>query len=561
MKAVGIFSAAINLLTLTGSFYMLQVYDRVLVSRSVETLVLLSAISLLAFALQGSLDSIRNRMMNRIGAQIDQDLSPLAFRVSTTLPLHGANATEAMQPLRDVDQLRAFLGSTGPTAFFDLPFMPIFIFGCFLLHPWLGWFSVIGGAVILLLTLITEMRTRNPVKQANNSAARRIIFSESVRRQADSISAMGMHQVLGERWERLGRDFRRTSLEASDIQSGLGAFAKIFRMILQSGILGFGAYLALQEEISGGAMIAGSIMMSRAIAPLETAIANWKGFIGARLAYARLKKSLDGVSLDEPEAFAKPAETLALEGVTIIPPGLAEPVVQNAAFDLASGEGLGIIGPSGSGKSSLARAIVGVWQPSKGAVRLDGVALDQWPTSDLGKHIGYLPQDTSLLDGTVLEVISRFEEGRNLHKTIHAAKAAGAHELILKLPMGYATPIGDGGVVLSGGQRQRIALARALYGDPFLVVLDEPNSNLDTDGDVALTKAITGIRERGGIVIVITHRPSGLAGVDTVAFFADKTVKMMGPKAEVLTKLSRIAEVIPVRRPGDGERTVEVANG
>jgi ATP-binding cassette subfamily C protein len=328
----------------------------------------------------------------------------------------------------------------------------------------------------------------------------------------------------------------------------MGAFAKIFRVILQSGILGVGAYLAINQEISGGAMIAASIMTSRALAPIETAIANWKGFVGAREAYARLKTSLAIAVETEQVNLPAPVARLSVEGVTVAAPGQVEPVILNAAFELKAGDGLGIIGPSGSGKSTLARALVGVWRPLKGAVRLDSAEIGQWDREWLGKHVGYLPQDLALIDATVAETISRFQPDDNAEKIIRAAKAAGAHELILTLPDGYSTRIGDGGAVLSGGQRQRLGLARALYGDPFLVVLDEPNSNLDAHGDAALTSAVAGVRARGGIVIVVTHRPAGLASVDLVAFVADRGIKLFGPKNEVMATLSKPAEVTPLRR-------------
>jgi ATP-binding cassette subfamily C protein len=549
LLGVGAFSAVVNILTLTGSLYMLQVYDRVLVSRSVETLVLLSLIALLAFGLQGVLDSFRVRMLSRIGAQFDEDLSHLAFRATTLLPLQGASPGDSLQPIRDTDRVRAFLGSAGPTAMFDMPFMPIFVAACFLLHPWLGWLAVGGAAVIVLLTLVTDYRTRGPAQVANSSGMRLQVFSESARRHCEAVDAMGMRSALGQQWNGLSQDLRDTSLKASDVQSGLGAFAKIFRVILQSAILGLGAYLAVRQEISGGAMIAASIMVSRALAPIETAIANWKGFVGAREAYARLKTSLAIATAREPMALPPPAATLTVEGLTLAAPGQHDPILLNASLQLKAGDGLGIIGPSGAGKSSLARAIVGVWRPAKGGVRLDGAMIDQWDRDTLGKHIGYLPQDLSLLDGTVAETISRFDREPDPEKIIRAAKSAGAHELILALPDGYSTRIGDGGAILSGGQRQRLGLARALYGDPFLVVLDEPNSNLDTNGDAALNLAIGGVRERGGIVIVVTHRPAGLASVGLVAFVADKGIRLFGPRDEVLATLAKSAEVTPLRRP------------
>jgi ATP-binding cassette subfamily C protein len=540
---VGVFSAVINVLTLTGSFYMLQVYDRVLVSRSIETLVVLSSIALVAFVLQGSLDSLRLRILSRIGAQFEEDLSPLAFRVVGILPLRGARPEEAMQPIRDVDQIRSFLGSPGPTALFDLPFMPLFVIGCFLLHPWLGWLAVGGGSVIVVLAILTDVWTRHPVHESNMHGARRHMFAESARRHCEAVEAMGMHGALANRWRKLCREFRDNSVRSSDVHAGLGAFAKIFRTVLQSAILALGAYLVVNQEVSGGAMIAASIMTSRALAPIETAIAHWKGFVASRAAYARLKTSLANIPEADQVELRPPTTRLNVENVTIAPAGSNEAIVINATFELRAGDGLGIIGPSGCGKSSLARAIVGVWNPQRGSVRLDGAPLDQWNRERLGRHIGYLPQDVALMDGTVAEAISRFQVEGNSEKIIRAASVAGAHQMILDLPFGYETRVGDGGLLLSGGQRQRIGLARALYGDPFLVVLDEPNSNLDAKGDAALADAIAEVRTRGGIVIVVTHRPAGLASVDKVAFIQERTIQLFGPKDEVMSVLSRPAEV------------------
>ena len=528
---------------------MLQVYDRVLVSRSVETLLVVSAVALLAFALQGSLNSFRARILSRIGAQFDLDVSALAFRASTILPMRGASVSKAMEPLRDVDLVRAFLSGPGPTAIFDLPFMPIFVAACFLLHPWLGWLAVGGAVVIVVLTVLTDHKTKGPLRAANAKGAGRQIFAESTRRHCEAVDAMGMHRSLGERWESHSSEFRDASLAASDTQSGLGSFAKIFRMVLQSGTLGLGAYLAVRQEISGGAMIAASIMIARALAPIETAIANWKGFVAARDAYSRLQDSLAIAIEPDRVTLAPPEARVEVETLTVTAPGRVEPILINVSFELRAGDGLGIIGPSGSGKSSLARALVGVWQPLKGGVRLDGAMISHWDRTVIGRHIGYLPQDLGLPDATVAETISRFDPRRDAESIIRSAKAASAHETILGLPEGYDTRVGDGAANLSGGQRQRLGLARALYGDPFLVVLDEPNSNLDSDGDAALTLAIAAVRARGGIVVVITHRPAGLAAVDKVAYVADKSVKLFGPKKEVLAALTVPADIIPVGRP------------
>ncbi|MFB2601567.1 type I secretion system permease/ATPase [Rhizobium phaseoli] len=548
-RLIGVFSAAINLLTLTGSFYMLQVYDRVLASRSVETLVALSLVAFVAFALQGALDSIRLKMLSRVGAQFDEDLSSLCFKASNLLPLRGGAADQAGQPIRDLDQVRGFLGGSGPAAIFDLPFMPLFVVGCFILHPWLGWLSVAGAVVIVGLALTTEARLRDPVRRLGGTTSSRQVLSDSTRRNCETVEAMGTHGALDARWRRLNRENVHVTLRSSDVNATLGAFAKIFRSILQSAILGTGAYLVINQEVSGGAMIAASIMTARALAPIETALANWKGFVAARAAYKRLKTSLAIAVEREVVELRPPTSKLSVEGLAILRSD-GGPILIGANFELKAGDALGVIGPSGCGKSSLARAIVGVLAPAKGVVRLDRAALSQWDRERLGRHIGYLPQDLGMIDGTVAEVISRFQVEGNSDRIIDAATMSGAHDLILALPQGYDTRVGEGGVLLSGGQRQRIGLARALYGNPFLVVLDEPNSNLDAVGDAALTEAIESVRKRRGIAIVVTHRPSGLAAVNKVALLQDGEVKLFGPRDEMLAALSRPAEATPLRAVG-----------
>ncbi|WP_423068434.1 type I secretion system permease/ATPase [Devosia sp. CN2-171] len=538
LASVGVFSCALNLLTLTGSLYMLQVYDRVLVSRSVETLVVLSLIALMAFSLQGALDVLRSRILARIGARIDEEISPLAFRAARELPLKGASAAEALQPVRDADQLRSFIGGNGPSALFDIPFIPIFVAGCFLLHPWLGWVAVGGAAIIIGLTTLTEFVVRGRAGEANSIGMRRQVFVDATRRHAEAIDVMGMGTPMAERWRLLTDSARNAALAASDTQGSLGGVARIFRLVLQSAILGLGAYLAIQQEISGGAMIAASIMASRALAPIETAIANWRGFVASRDAYRRLNTSLAIAAEPATVALPPPTSSLRLEAATVSAPGREQPILVDASLQLFAGAGLAIIGPSGSGKSSLARALVGLWPLTKGDVRLDGAAIGQWDRQRLGRHIGYLPQDLALPDGTIAETIARFDPAAKSDDVIKAARAAGAHELIVSLPDGYATRIGDGGTLLSAGQRQRLGLARALYGDPFLVVLDEPNSNLDAEGDEALTRAIAAVRERGGIAIVVTHRPSALSSVDQVALVMDGAIKLCGPRDEVLRQLA-----------------------
>ena len=551
---VGLFSGVINVLALTGSFYMLQVYDRVLTSRSIETLVGLTALMALLYIANGMLDFIRMRIMSRVGVRIDTDMREKVFAAIQILPLRVRQGSDGLQPVRDLDQIRNFLSGMGPTAFFDIPWVPIYLGVVFLLHPLMGWFAVGGALLLICMTMLTEVRTSAPMKAASKSGSERIVFGEATRRNAEVIRAMGLGPQMQAKWAELNARYLGDQLKASDAAGGIGSASKVLRMLLQSGMLGLGAYLVVKGEVSGGAIIASSITMSRSLAPIETAIAHWRGFVSARQSYHRLVEVFKAVAQDAAEGVDLPApkKSLTVSSLTVSPPGIMRPVVSNVSFALEAGDGLGIIGPSASGKSSLARALVGVWLPVRmgGSVRLDGAALDQWTPEKLGPHIGYLPQAIELFDGDVAENISRFDPNATSEQVITAAMAAGVHDMIVGLPNGYQTPIGESGQSLSGGQRQRIALARAMYGDPFLVVLDEPNSNLDASGDNALTTAIKSVRARGGIVIVIAHRPSALAGVDKVLAMMNGQAQAFGPKEEVLRKMLQAAPApVPQHAP------------
>jgi ATP-binding cassette subfamily C protein len=445
----------------------------------------------------------------------------------------------------------------GPTAFFDLPWVPVYLGVVFLLHPVLGLFSLIGALVLIVLTLLTERQTKLPTQAAAASGAERYAFGEETRRNAEVIQALGLGSRMRDRWEQLTARHVQDHMTATDAASGIGSVSKVLRLFLQSGILGLGAWLVIEGEVSAGTIIAASIIMSRALAPIETAIGHWRGFVAARQSYDRLVNLFQNLNLtgakSELVALPKPQRSLVVKNLTVAPPGERTPVIQGVGFALEAGDGLGIIGPSASGKSTLARGLVGIWQPHgvAGSVRLDGAALDQWSADDLGRHIGYLPQDVSLFSGTVADNIARFDPAAKSESIIAAAKAAGVHDMIVQLADGYQTKIGEGGSGLSAGQRQRIALARALYGDPFLVVLDEPNSNLDAAGDNALTGAIASVRARGGIAIVIAHRPSALAAVDKVMAMAKGQVQAFGPKAEVLKEVLQPAVVRAKAEPAE----------
>ncbi len=538
--AVAAMSGLVNLLTLTGSFFMLEVYDRVIPSRSMPTLVGLCILALTLFAAQGLLEASRARILSRIGAALDLDIRARIFGLSLRAPLRGTRAEEAGQPLRDLDQLRSFLGGSGPAALFDLPWLPAYVALCFLFHPLIGAAAVGGTLLLVALTWITEANTRRPIRAASAHAARRQALSEAARRNAEVVAALGLQSALARRWEESHQDYIEAQLRVSDVSGGLGSILKACRMALQSGVLALGAWLVINNQATGGIMIASSILVARALAPAELAIANWKGFVAARQSWARLTLALAQLPPEaETLALPPPRGTLAVEALDLMPPGTRRLTVQDVSFRLAAGQALGIIGPSASGKSSLVRALVRVWTPARGEIRLDGASLDQWSAERLGPHIGYLPQEAELFAGTVAENIARFQSGTESGTIVAAAQAAGAHEMILRLPQGYQTPLGDGGAGLSAGQRQRVGLARALYGDPFLVILDEPNANLDADGEAALTRAIQGVRSRSGICIVVAHRPSALAAVDSVLVMADGRLQAFGPKDDVLKRVLR----------------------
>jgi ATP-binding cassette subfamily C protein len=536
---VALFSALLNVLYLTGSFYMLEVYDRVLPGRSLPTLLGISLLAALLFAFQGMFDVVRSRLLVRIGRRLDETVSGRVYDLQVKLPLSAAGP-QGFHPLRDLDQVRSFLSTVGPAALFDLPWMPLYLVICFLFHPWIGIAATLGGAVLVSVTLLTELLTRAPAAEATRLGGHRNALAEASGRNAEALQAMGMTGPLGERWQRHNRDYLAAQQRGADIAAGLGGLSKALRLALQSAVLGIGAWLVINQQATAGIIIASSILTSRALAPVELAIAHWRGFVTARQSWRRLALLMDKVPAErESLSLPQPRHALAVEAVSVVPPGASRVVVQDAVLQLTAGQGLGIIGPSASGKSSLARAIVGVWPAARGKIRLDGAALDQWTRSALGPHIGYLPQDCALFAGSVAENIARFEPAAPSGKIIAAAQAAGVHELILGLPEGYETDIGEAGAALSAGQRQRIGLARALYGDPFLVVLDEPNANLDAEGEEALTAAILGVRQRGGIAIVVAHRPSALAAVDAVLVMRAGRVEAFGPKDAVLRPPAR----------------------
>ncbi len=551
---VGVMSCMINLLYLTGSIFMLEVYDRVIPSRSVPTLVGLIVLAGGLYAAQGGLDLLRGRILGRVGTSLDEAINARVFDTVVRLPLVAGNRSEGLQPLRDLDNIRSFLGSMGPGAFFDLPWLPFYLAICFAFHWLIGLTALIGAIILVTLTLITEFMSRTPAREAMMLAARRNDLAASSRRNAEVLVAMGMSGRLTKRWSEANETYLAGNQRASDVAGGLGAIAKVMRMMLQSAVLAVGAYLVINQEATGGIIIAGSILSARALAPVDLAIAHWKGFVAARQSWARLTKLLQQMPASNAQTLLQgPSKRLSVEGVSIVPPGDQRLIVQDVTFAIEAGSGVGVIGPSGSGKSSLVRALVGVWLPVRGKVRLDGAALDQWSSDVLGRYVGYLPQDVELFGGSVAQNISRFDPEAKSDAIIAAAKEAGVHDMIIKMREGYDTQIGEQGTALSAGQAQRVALARALYGDPFLIVLDEPNSNLDTEGDEALTRAVRSARARGAIVIVVAHRPIGIEAVDQVLVLKDGRQQAFGPKETVLGQvLQRVAPPSPIKIVSDG---------
>ena len=557
-------SGLVNLLTLTGSLFMMQVYDRVLGSQSVPTLIGLSIIALFAYLLQGILDAMRTRILVLISEGFDAEIGPRVASANLLLALRSPTGSQqAIRNARHVEEIRAFVAGPGPIAALDLPWLPIYLLVVFVLHWSLAFTIVVAAVFLVWLTFMTEKRSREPAMAAQEAAQRRAADADASVRNTEAVHSMGMRQALLERWRTLHETYLGAQRAATFSIGGFAIAARTSRMMLQSIVLGLGAYLAIKGEISAGAIIAASILSARALAPIDQAIAGWKPFVAAREAYKTLTAVLRVAEGQKaPLELKPPHETLTVADVTMtvptaVAPGSPPPppgqvaertVLQGVRFQLKKGDTLAIIGPSASGKSTLGRALVGVWQPRMGAVKLDGAALDQWSLDKLGAHIGYLPQDVQLFDGTIAENISRFQPEANPEQVVAAAQAAGFHEHVLQIG-GYDRRVGPSGTHLSAGQRQRLGLARALYGKPFLVVLDEPNSNLDIDGKNALQKAIEGVSAREGIVVIIAHDLAVLDVVDHVLAL-DRGQQIMFDKRDVvLQKLG-----ISINRPAPGSQ-------
>lgn len=538
-KGVAVFlfwiSGIINVLALTGSFYMLQIYDRALTSGSIPTLAALSVLVVGLYLFQGVFDIIRSQLLVRIGARFDRLLAPIAHRVSVDMPRFGFSTGEALERGRDVDTIRTFMGSQGPVALFDLPWVPLYILFVYFLHPVLGAVTLGGAVVLTLLTVWTELKSRKIASAAQQAHLARNAIADSNARNADIIKAMGFSGRAVARFNTANQDHLTLQTRASDVVGTFGAFSRVLRMMLQSALLGLGAYLTIQGQMSAGAIIAVSVAASRALAPIDMAIGNWKGVVGARQAFKRLRDTMVALSgLSQPLELPAPSRTFKIDKITVAAPASGRVLLTEVGFELKAGQALGVIGPSGGGKTTLVRAMTGIWPAMRGSIRLDDADLTQWDEDKLGQYVGYLPQDVALLDGTIVENITRLAPQRDARAIVAATKAAGVHEMIVRLPDGYDTQLGPMGTALSAGQRQRIGLARALYGEPFVVIMDEPNAFLDAEGEQALNMAIRHIRARGGIAVIVAHRPSILAEVDMVAVIQNGRMTAFGPKEEIV---------------------------
>ncbi|MBL0841443.1 type I secretion system permease/ATPase [Pseudomonas mediterranea] len=542
--SVGFFSFFVNLLMLVPSFYMLQVYDRAVGSASLSTLLMLTLIMLLLMSTMGGLEWVRSRIMVRVSTRLDSLLGQRLFDASFKQALNTGGMNASGQPLSDLSALRQFLTGNGLFAFFDAPWIPIYLGVMFMFHPWYGWMGVLSALLLGALAFVNEKLTRAPLQAANRQQMTATAFISKSLRNAEVVESMGMLASLREHWSRRGHEVLILQSLASDRGATIAALSRTFRQIVQSLVLGLGAYLTITHQISPGLMIAGSILLGRALAPIDQLIGVWKGFLGARAQYARLHELLVKVAA-EPERMPLPAPegAIRVEGLSVGAPYARKPIIRGLDFQVAAGEVVGIIGPSGAGKSTLARALLGIWPSQAGSVRLDAADISQWRREELGQYIGYLPQDIELFEGTISQNISRFGPA-NAPAVVAAARMAGVHELVLQLPEGYDTVIGANGGGLSGGQRQRVGLARALYGEPRLVVLDEPNSNLDDAGEKMLAEALRKLKQSRATVFVITHRSGMLAHVDKLLVLNQGELSLFGPRDKVLARLQGVAPAV-----------------
>ncbi len=542
LLAAFLFSIFVNLLMLTSPLYMLQIYDRVLASRSEPTLLALSVLAAFLFLAMGLLDHARNRVMVRIGARIQADLDhrvlSAAFRRLTVVPQDPA----AHSAQRDLETVSRVWASPALMALFDLPWTPVFAAALFIFHPWLGWTAIAGMVTLIAVTALNQRMTEAAVREAMSMGLHADRQAENLKAESELVRALGMTGAAFARWQGSRGRAARQALAVADTSGAFSVLTKTFRLFLQSAILGIGAWLVLRNELSPGAMIAGSILMGRALQPIEVAVGQWSTLTRARQAQQRLEGLLSEVPEEEPRtALPRPDALLEVRNLSLVVPGEGKTVLRGVSFTLEPGQALGIIGPSGSGKSSLARALIGVWPPAVGSIRLDGATLDQYDPDTLGRYIGYLPQRVTLFDGTIASNIARLDGKADPAKVVAAAQSAAAHELIKALPQGYDTQVATMGGRLSGGQVQRVGMARALYGDPVLLVLDEPNSNLDNDGSMALNASIRAAKERGHSVLIMAHRPAAIQECDMLLVLNDGAPTAYGPRDKVLREMVKNA--------------------
>lgn len=537
--STGVFSFFLNLLMLTGPLFMLQVYDRVLTSNSVPTLVALLVLVTFLFVFIGLFEFVRSRLLARIARRVDEDLSDKAVRSVVEHALRHTRGVNA-QPVRDLDSVRQFIAGPGPSTLFDAPWTPVYLGVIFLLHWALGLFALLGAVILFAVALLNEKLTRERMARASGSSHASQALTEEGRQNAEVLRAMGMEGAFLGRWRKLHETALDDHLKASDRAGEITSFSKAMRLFLQSAMLALGAYLAMLQLITPGTMIAASIILSRALQPVEQAIAHWRGVLNARRAFARLQQAC-AIVPEAPPAMQLPAPNgqLTVEGLTVNAPVSGNEILRNVTFQVEPGEGLGIIGVTGSGKSSLIRALVGLWPAAEGTVRYDNADIEQWTPDALGVHIGYLPQEVQLFSGTIAENIARMAEMPDGELVVEAARQANVHDMILRMPDGYETVLGEAGAALSAGQRQRIGLARALYGEPKYVILDEPNANLDADGEAALIEAIRNIKQRGAAVVVAAHRPSAISAVDRLLFLKNGQMAAFGLRDEILAAVTQ----------------------
>lgn len=557
--SVVLLSAMLNILLLGGSLYMMMVYDSVLPSHSLPTLFGLLAMLVMIYGFQGAFDTMRTRILGDIANAFDKALSRRVQEAMGDLTLmQGRGAGDGMAFARDLESVRTFLSGSGPATLIDLPWMIFFFAVLTLLHVWLGVTALIGGGLLVCLTVLTNRITKGPTERLAALSTYRNAHAETTLRHVEALTALGMRERMLDRWDALNAHRNAAYHHMARSVAVLGNISKTGRQLLQSLLLTVGAILVIKGEASGGVIFASSVLGGRALAPVDQAIANWRGLAAARLGWRRLCELF--VMVPAPRQaramLPAPAQSLVVDQLFVAPPGQQRITVHNASFALQAGDALAIIGPSAAGKSSLGKALVSAWRPARGAIRLDGATLDQWPSNELGRHLGYLPQAVELMEGTIAENIGRFDPDAAPDAIVAAARAAAVHEMIVGFPEGYETQVGADGGNLSAGQRQRIGLARALYGDPFLVVLDEPNSNLDMDGDNGLSSAIHSVRERGGIVVVIAHRPTVLNSVNAVMVMRDGRIDQFGPREEVLHALLKKPQPVTHEAPEESKKVV-----